>query len=117
MLASEASENSRRIVHSGRGGVRHDLGLQRSPDVIHATVVPVRIATGAEGIQDQVFVPNKEFVTLGGRRRGDDVELQGDLAAVGVEGQVVHILAEGVFDFAANRGKTQDDVSGDCCRR
>lgn len=94
--------------------VGDDLCPQRGADILNAAVLPLRVSGGAKREENQVFVAGGEVVHAGGWHGGDDVELDGDLSAVCVQGEIVDILAKGVLDFAADRGEAEDDVCGDC---
>jgi hypothetical protein len=107
-------EDGGRVRQPRAGDVGDDLCPQRGADILDTAVLPVGISGGAEREENEVFVAAGEVVHLGRRHGGDDVELDGDLSAVCIQGEIVDILAKGVLDFAADSGKSEDDVCGNC---
>lgn len=99
---------------SGNISISNDLGAQRRTNLVHTAVLPVGEAGRAERIQHEVLVAGGKVVDPGGRHGGDDIQFEGDLAAIGVEGEIVDVVAEGVFDFAADGREAEDDVCCDC---
>lgn len=112
LLANRAPGKSRSIRKSRRG-VRDNLSLQRSANIFDATLLPLGVSILAKREHDEVIFAVHEVFDAGRRCGGDDVQLQGDLATVCVQRQIVDVLTEGVFDFAADCGKTDDYVGGD----
>lgn len=67
---------------------------------------------GAQGIQHQVLIASGKVVDSGWWHGSDDVQFEGNLSTVCVQGEIVDIVAEGVFDFAADGIKTEDYIGG-----
>lgn len=90
----------RPVLHGGADGA---LGLRR----------PRVVAAVAEGEQD--LVPRALDQLLGGDlgARRDGLHVLHDLLAEGVEGQIVHIHAEGVLDLVADEEDAKNDVRGE----
>ena len=74
---------------------------QRLAYLLDAPVRPRLAAKVAERIQKLVVIGVDEGRRRGSRLRHDDVDVLADLTAEGVEREVVDVVAEGVFDFAA----------------
>lgn len=115
-IGRRPTQRSRAITLSSTTAISisDDLRAQRGTNLLHAAVLPVGEAGRAERIQHEVLVAGGEVFDVRGRHGGDNVQLEGDLAAVGVEGEVVDVLAEGVLDFAADGREAEDDVCCDC---
>jgi hypothetical protein len=93
--------------------VRHDLGSESSADVLHAAVLPGGEAGCAQRVEDVVVFADAEVLDLGSGGGGDDIQLEGNLSAVGVKRQIVYVVAEGVLDFASDGGESEDNVGSD----
>lgn len=78
--------------------------------------MPGVVAGVREGEEDEVVGLGDESVRFGRGDGGDDVELGGDLLAVGVEWEIVDVVTEGIFKFAADGSETEDDVGGNYAR-
>jgi hypothetical protein len=94
--------------------LRNHLGPQRSTNLIHATMLPLIESVKAQWIKHKVVAAVHKVHHLGRWGGGDDVDFGGDLPAVRVEGEIVDVVAKGVFEFAADGDKAEDDVCGDC---
>lgn len=90
--------------------LRNHLCPQRSTDLIHATMLPLVESFQTQWIKDKVVAAVHKVHHLGRGGGGDDVDFGGDLAAVRVEGEIVDVVAKGVFEFAADGDEAEDDV-------
>lgn len=114
MFTAHASNNGRLIRSQGRRrGVGYHLRSKCSSDLLDASVLPVIVAVHAKWIQNQVVVTNGEIIDTGRRSSGDDIQFQGNLPTVGIQRKIVDVLTEGILDFAADSGETENDVCGD----
>jgi len=75
---------------------------QRLVNLRDALVGPGARAQGTKRVQKLVVRAEDEGVGGGGRLGHDDVDVLADGLAEGIEGEVVDVAAEGVFDFAAD---------------
>lgn len=114
---------SRLLVNIGLGSCNGEalsdlhigLGLceQRVTNILFATRGPAVEALVAEGPDGHISFAGHEVGSNGRRLGGDAIDVHFELLAEGLERQVVHIVAEGVLDFTADGGQTQDDVCGE----
>lgn len=93
--------------------VGDDFRPQGGADLVDGAFLPLVVAGGAQREEHKVILADTKLVQLGRGHGGDDVELVGELAAVGLQGQIIDVVSEGVLDFAADEGKAEDDVCGD----
>ena len=83
------------------------LDPQPISNLLHTTSPP---GIEALGMQHSVFLSGDKCLRARGCLGGNDVDLIGQLPAEFLERQIVDIVAEGVFNFAADGGDAEDDV-------
>jgi hypothetical protein len=90
--------------------IRPRLSHQRIANILLRPPSPIAIVLLAQGPNRHITASLHEFAGRGRRLRGDGVNVEFEFFAVGFEGEVVYVVAKGVFDFAANGGEADDDV-------
>lgn len=93
--------------------IRLRLGQQRIADVLLAAARPAVEALVAQRPDGHIAVATHELESRGCRLCGDAVDVHFQLLAESLERQIVYVVAEGVLDFAADGGETEDDVGGE----
>ena len=89
------------------------LGHQRIPDIPLTPAHPATEALLAQGPQGLVHLVGEELGGLGGGVAHDEVEVHFEFLAKGLEGEIVDVVAKGVFEFAADGDEAEDDICGD----
>ncbi len=80
---------------------------------MHGSIGPHLVAGEGEGIEDFVLAALHEVFGIGFGERGEHVDVTGEVAAVGVEREVVDVVAEGVLDLLADGCDAENDVRGE----
>ena len=78
-----------------------------------APLAPEVHAAWVEWVHGHIADPLHKVFGLGAGLRHDDVDVHFEFLAVGFEGQIVDVHAEGVFDFTTDGGEAEDDVAGE----
>jgi hypothetical protein len=92
-----------------RLGLRH----QRIADVLPTAAHPSLKALVAQWVDWHVAHILEEFTWLGRRVAHDVVNIALEFFAVGLQRQIVDVIAKGVFDLAADGGNAEDDVGSE----
>jgi hypothetical protein len=86
---------------------------QRRPNLRHATIHPLIIPIGTQGVQHQILATPRDAFHLGRWGGSNNIDFAGELLAVRVEREVVDVVAKWVFEFATNSDEAEDDVCSD----
>ena len=89
------------------------LRPQSFPNLLHGLLLPSLNSHMRQRMQQHIVIVHEKFVDQRSGLRQDDVEIALDLQAVSVEGQIVDVVAEGVFDLAPDEGDAEDYVGGE----
>lgn len=73
-------------------------------------VLPLSDGVVAQREQRSVVGVAGEVLVICCRNAGQDIEVSGNFIAEGLEGEIVDVVAEGVFDFSTDDGETEDNV-------
>jgi hypothetical protein len=108
VLGIAADDEAVADAHVGLG-----LGHQGIADVLLRAPHPGVEALLAERVERLVQRVAEELGHLRARVAHDVVDVGLEFLAEGVEREIVDVFAEGVLDFAADGGNTEDDVGGE----
>ena len=76
-------------------------------------MLPSTIPTIADREEQSILITPDPLLILGLLDTADDVDVACDLLAERVEGEIVHVVAEGVFELGADEKETEDEVGGE----
>lgn len=92
--------------------IRLGLGHQSVSDILLAPIRPLIVILLAEGPNWHILPSPHELTSSGCRLAGDGVNIHLQFFTVGLERQVIDIMAKRILDFATNSGKTNDNIRG-----
>lgn len=110
LLGSGASKKCCLRRRSRRRKIGHHFRFQRGADLLDAAVIPVGISSGTQRVQHEVLVASNKIIDIWRWHSREDIQFQGDLSTVGVQREIIDVVAKGVLDFTADSIKPENDI-------
>lgn len=110
LLGSGASKKCCLRRCSRKRKIGHHFRFQRGADLLDAAVIPVGISSGTQRVQHKVLVASDKIIDIRRWHGREYIQFQGDLSTVGVQREIIDVVAKGVLDFTADSIKPENDI-------